>query len=42
MEEKEIRTSMEKDEEKTAFLSSTSRTNLANLILFISFLFLFL
>ena len=40
VDEKEIRTSKEK--EKEVFLSSTSRTNLANLILFISFLLLFL
>ena len=42
VDEKELRSSTENDEEKSVFLSSTSRTNLANLILFISFLLLFL
>lgn len=42
VDEKQLRSSAENDEEKSVFLSSTSRTNLANLILFISFLLLFL
>ena len=42
VDEKLLRSSAENDEEKSVFLSSTSRTNLANLILFISFLLLFL
>ena len=42
VDEKKLRSSAENDEEKSVFLSSTSRTNLANLILFISFLLLFL